>query len=189
MICCLVARKLNFECLCSRQKDFSCTICVILVFQPIFLVFISFFPHYLFWVLSFLYFLVSCNPGHCLFTCEISACSTFLAMFATRIYQKSFFSCFASTFLSTCPVFALSLSSWFLLLFTALCILFSATELFTDLEGAFQSKIDAAYFETSKYLLDVLNKNYQLLEHLQAMRRYLLLGQGDFIRHLMDLLK
>lgn len=64
-----------------------------------------------------------------------------------------------------------------------------ATELFTDLEGAFQSKIDAAYFETSKYLLDVLNKNYHLLEHLQAMRRYLLLGQGDFIRHLMDLLK
>uniref|UniRef100_A0A8C1W1B9 Tubulin, gamma complex associated protein 3 n=1 Tax=Cyprinus carpio TaxID=7962 RepID=A0A8C1W1B9_CYPCA len=64
-----------------------------------------------------------------------------------------------------------------------------AAVLFTDLEGAFQSKIDAAYFETSKYLLDVLNKNYQLLEHLQAMRRYLLLGQGDFIRHLMDLLK
>ncbi|KAI5090002.1 gamma-tubulin complex component 3 isoform X1 [Silurus meridionalis] len=64
-----------------------------------------------------------------------------------------------------------------------------AAELFTDLEGAFQSKIDAAYFETSKYLLDVLNNNYQLLEHLQAMRRYLLLGQGDFIRHLMDLLK
>lgn len=73
--------------------------------------------------------------------------------------------------------------------FLTLCISFSATELFTDLEGAFQSKIDAAYFETSKYLLDVLNKNYQLLEHLQAMRRYLLLGQGDFIRHLMDLLK
>ncbi|XP_015219935.1 gamma-tubulin complex component 3 [Lepisosteus oculatus] len=64
-----------------------------------------------------------------------------------------------------------------------------AAELFTDLEGAFQGKIDAAYFETSKYLLDVLNKNYLLLEHMQAMRRYLLLGQGDFIRHLMDLLK
>ncbi|KAG2456430.1 gamma-tubulin complex component 3 [Polypterus senegalus] len=64
-----------------------------------------------------------------------------------------------------------------------------AAELFTDLEGAFQGKIDAAYFETSKYLLDVLNKNYFLLEHMKAMRRYLLLGQGDFIRHLMDLLK
>lgn len=64
-----------------------------------------------------------------------------------------------------------------------------AAELLSDLEGAFQEKIDAAYFDTSKYLLDVLNRNYQLLDHLQAMRRYLLLGQGDFIRHLMDLLK
>ncbi|KAM9820268.1 gamma-tubulin complex component 3 [Neosynchiropus ocellatus] len=64
-----------------------------------------------------------------------------------------------------------------------------AAELLLDLEGAFQEKIDAAYFDTSKYLLDVLNHNYLLLEHLQAMRRYLLLGQGDFIRHLMDLLK
>ncbi|MBN3282167.1 GCP3 protein, partial [Polyodon spathula] len=64
-----------------------------------------------------------------------------------------------------------------------------AAELFTDLEGSFQGNIDAAYFETSKYLLDVLNKNYHLLDHMQAMRRYLLLGQGDFIRHLMDLLK
>ncbi|KAM9835769.1 gamma-tubulin complex component 3 isoform 1-T1 [Aulostomus maculatus] len=64
-----------------------------------------------------------------------------------------------------------------------------AAELLSDLERAFQEKIDAAYFDTSKYLLDVLNRNYLLLEHLQAMRRYLLLGQGDFIRHLMDLLK
>ncbi|XP_019500377.1 PREDICTED: gamma-tubulin complex component 3 isoform X2 [Hipposideros armiger] len=64
-----------------------------------------------------------------------------------------------------------------------------AADLFTDLENAFQGKIDAAYFETSKYLLDVFNKKYSLLDHMQAMRRYLLLGQGDFIRHLMDLLK
>ncbi|XP_047576402.1 gamma-tubulin complex component 3 isoform X7 [Lutra lutra] len=64
-----------------------------------------------------------------------------------------------------------------------------ATDLFTDLENAFRGKIDAAYFETSKYLLDVLNKKYSLLDHMQAVRRYLLLGQGDFIRHLMDLLK
>ncbi|XP_027413792.1 gamma-tubulin complex component 3 [Bos indicus x Bos taurus] len=64
-----------------------------------------------------------------------------------------------------------------------------AADLFTDLENAFQGKIDAAYFETSKYLLDVLNRKYSLLDHMQAVRRYLLLGQGDFIRHLMDLLK
>lgn len=68
-------------------------------------------------------------------------------------------------------------------------LLLQAAELLSDLEGAFQEKIDVAYFDTSKYLLDVLNRNYLLLEHLQAMRRYLLLGQGDFIRHLMDLLK
>lgn len=70
-----------------------------------------------------------------------------------------------------------------------LLLLLPAAELLSDLEGAFQEKIDVAYFDTSKYLLDVLNRNYLLLEHLQAMRRYLLLGQGDFIRHLMDLLK
>ncbi|XP_048454377.1 gamma-tubulin complex component 3 [Rhincodon typus] len=64
-----------------------------------------------------------------------------------------------------------------------------AAELFTDLEGAFQEKIDSAYHLTSKYLLDVLNQNYHLLEHIKAVRRYLLLGQGDFVRHLMDLLK
>uniref|UniRef100_A0A8C0S040 Tubulin gamma complex component 3 n=1 Tax=Canis lupus familiaris TaxID=9615 RepID=A0A8C0S040_CANLF len=64
-----------------------------------------------------------------------------------------------------------------------------AADVFTDLENAFRGKIDAAYFETSKYLLDVLNRKYSLLDHMQAVRRYLLLGQGDFIRHLMDLLK
>mgnify|MGYP000061750158 CR=1 FL=1 len=83
----------------------------------------------------------------------------------------------------------------FLLLETRSCVcvcfplVFTAADLFTDLENAFQGKIDAAYFETSKYLLDVLNRKYSLLDHMQAVRRYLLLGQGDFIRHLMDLLK
>jgi gamma-tubulin complex component 3 len=35
----------------------------------------------------------------------------------------------------------------------------------------------------------VLHAKYQFMDHLKAMRRYLLLGQGDFIRHLMDLLE
>lgn len=65
----------------------------------------------------------------------------------------------------------------------------TAADLFTDLETAFPGKIDAAYYETSRHLLDVLSQKYSLLDHMQAMRRYLLLGQGDFIRHLMDLLK
>ncbi|XP_040847058.1 gamma-tubulin complex component 3 isoform X1 [Ochotona curzoniae] len=64
-----------------------------------------------------------------------------------------------------------------------------AADLFTELETAFQGRIDAAYLETSKHLLDVLSRKYGLLDHMQAVRRYLLLGQGDFVRHLMDLLK
>lgn len=54
---------------------------------------------------------------------------------------------------------------------------------------ALQEAIDVAYKETSKYLLEILFNKYKFVEHLKAMRRYLLLGQGDFIRHLMDLLE
>ena len=47
--------------------------------------------------------------------------------------------------------------------------------------------------QTKKSLLNicttqVLHTRYQFMDHLSGMRRYLLLGQGDFIRHLMDLL-
>ncbi len=58
-----------------------------------------------------------------------------------------------------------------------------------DLDRVFQRMIDVVYEETSKHLLEVLQNKYKFLEHLKAMRRYLLLGQGDFIRHLMDLLE
>ncbi len=68
-----------------------------------------------------------------------------------------------------------------------------------------QAVVNSAYKETSKYLLKTLHNSYNFMEHLkvwcdgrvsqcttvtiaQALRRYLLLGQGDFIRHLMDLL-
>eukprot|EP00795_Rhopilema_esculentum_P016861 gene16861-8336_t len=83
--------------------------------------------------------------------------------------------------------------------------------------SALEEIIDVVYKKTSKRLLEVLFNKYQFLDHLQddcmshskverhrpqcgrfcmqtelshgAMRRYLLLGQGDFIRHLMDLLQ
>ncbi|XP_038049883.1 gamma-tubulin complex component 3 homolog [Patiria miniata] len=58
-----------------------------------------------------------------------------------------------------------------------------------DLDGSFQQVIDSAYRDTSKRLLHVLYTDYKFLDHLKAMRRYLLLGQGDFIQHLMDLLE
>lgn len=52
-----------------------------------------------------------------------------------------------------------------------------------------QSLMDTTYLEISRRLLDVLNSKYKFMEHMQALRRYLLLGQGDFIRHLMELLE
>ncbi|GFS13898.1 gamma-tubulin complex component [Elysia marginata] len=58
-----------------------------------------------------------------------------------------------------------------------------------DQNSDFQKMLDSVYEETSQHLLSVLQKKYKFLEHLKAMRRYLLLGQGDFIRHLMDLLE
>jgi gamma-tubulin complex component 3 len=58
-----------------------------------------------------------------------------------------------------------------------------------DRDGDLQSMMDTAYLETSRRVLDVLTGQYKFLDHLQALRRYLLLGQGDFIRHLMELLE
>jgi gamma-tubulin complex component 3 len=49
--------------------------------------------------------------------------------------------------------------------------------------------IDSAYIGTNGYLLEILLNKYKLLDHFNALRRYLLLGQGDFIRHLMDLME
>ncbi|KAI9275027.1 Spc98 family-domain-containing protein [Helicostylum pulchrum] len=51
-----------------------------------------------------------------------------------------------------------------------------------------EEAIDVAYMNTSKALLDLLKTKYKLMDHLKAMKRYLLLGQGDFIQYLMDVL-
>lgn len=53
----------------------------------------------------------------------------------------------------------------------------------------FQETIDAAYKETSSALIEILMNKYKLLDHYNALRGYLLLGKGDFIRHLMDLME
>lgn len=50
------------------------------------------------------------------------------------------------------------------------------------------STLESVYRETSLRVLDLLKGKFRLIEHLQALRRYLLLGQGDFIRHLLELL-
>ncbi|CAH1113834.1 unnamed protein product [Psylliodes chrysocephalus] len=52
----------------------------------------------------------------------------------------------------------------------------------------FHTTLENVYKETSIRVLDLLKNKYKLYEHLQSLRRYLLLGQGDFIRHLLELL-
>ncbi|KAG9292620.1 hypothetical protein G9A89_006992 [Geosiphon pyriformis] len=50
---------------------------------------------------------------------------------------------------------------------------------------ALEHSIDATYTATSKRLLNILYLKYRLMEHFTALKRYLLLGQGDFIQYLM----
>ncbi|RLN86702.1 hypothetical protein BBJ28_00010445 [Nothophytophthora sp. Chile5] len=51
-----------------------------------------------------------------------------------------------------------------------------------------EAMIEKVSNSTNEYLIRTLMERYQLLDHCQALKRYLLLGQGDFIQYLMDLL-
>lgn len=55
-------------------------------------------------------------------------------------------------------------------------------------ENEFEHLLNTAYKEVSQKALELLFGNYKLRSHFRGLRQYLLLGQGDFIRHLMDLL-
>ncbi|GJN76230.1 microtubule-nucleating Tub4p (gamma-tubulin) complex component [Purpureocillium lilacinum] len=46
--------------------------------------------------------------------------------------------------------------------------------------------IDEAYKTTMKRLMDLMANRFNLFDHLQALKNYLLLGQGDFIALLME---
>lgn len=71
-----------------------------------------------------------------------------------------------------------------------ICFFITAEALLSlDPHRDLQSLMDTTYLEISRRVLDVLNSKYKFMEHMQALRRYLLLGQGDFIRHLMELLE
>lgn len=64
-----------------------------------------------------------------------------------------------------------------------------AESMFTqNTNSTFQQMIDKVYIETSLRLLDCMHTKYKFMDHLKALRRYLLFGQGDFITHLMTLL-
>ncbi|KAL9000532.1 MAG: hypothetical protein Q9169_000825 [Polycauliona sp. 2 TL-2023] len=49
-----------------------------------------------------------------------------------------------------------------------------------------ETSIDKAYKTTMARLIDLMDSKFQLFEHLRALKKYLLLGQGDFIALLME---
>lgn len=49
--------------------------------------------------------------------------------------------------------------------------------------------IQRAFTETSAHVLSILFTRYKFLDHISALRKYLLLGQGDIIRYLLQLLE
>lgn len=50
-----------------------------------------------------------------------------------------------------------------------------------------ESLVDEASKRIDKHLLDVIYERYKFKEHCLAIKRYLLLGQGDFVQYLMDI--
>lgn len=70
-------------------------------------------------------------------------------------------------------------------------VIYFLVEIFFDMDpdGRLQTMMDAAYKETSTRVVEILTKQYHLMDHLQGIKGYLLLGQGHFIQHLMHLLE
>ncbi|KAK9457372.1 Spc98 family-domain-containing protein [Dipodascopsis uninucleata] len=48
--------------------------------------------------------------------------------------------------------------------------------------------VSVAYNKTVTYLMEILTNKFKLRDHIQALKNYLLLGQGDFVAMLMELL-
>jgi gamma-tubulin complex component 3 len=53
-------------------------------------------------------------------------------------------------------------------------------------DAQLEEKAEQEYLRTAKLLRDILFDKFHLGKHLFAIRKYLLLGQGDFIQYLMD---
>ena len=64
-----------------------------------------------------------------------------------------------------------------------ICLSFSETA-----GNRLHEAIEHCYRETSSLVLDTMFRRYKLMDHVSAMRKYLLLGQGDLIRYLLELL-
>ncbi|CAH1401554.1 unnamed protein product [Nezara viridula] len=59
----------------------------------------------------------------------------------------------------------------------------------TDPRSKLSETILAIFEETSKQVLDTLVNEFKLFQHFQGLRRYILLGQGDFVNYYMELVE
>ncbi|KAJ3331503.1 hypothetical protein HDU76_003008 [Blyttiomyces sp. JEL0837] len=50
----------------------------------------------------------------------------------------------------------------------------------------FEETIKKSYEQISGKVLEILYEKYKLIDHFMALKKYLLLGQGDFVQNLMD---
>jgi gamma-tubulin complex component 3 len=50
------------------------------------------------------------------------------------------------------------------------------------------SEIDLLHYEVNKHLMSIIYTNFKFKQHLESLNRYFLLGQGDLMQYLMDLL-
>ncbi|KAK9366818.1 Spc98 family-domain-containing protein [Lipomyces kononenkoae] len=57
-----------------------------------------------------------------------------------------------------------------------------------EADGEIETAIDTAHRKTVTHLMFLLTTKFKLQEHIQALKNYLLLGQGDFVAMLLELL-
>lgn len=82
------------------------------------------------------------------------------------------------------------LSSKMVLTLQIIFLLLPVEDIFADVaDTKLHIMVNEVYLNTSKKVLDIVMGPHKLLEHLQAMRKYLLLGQGDLVGLLMEKLK
>jgi len=58
-----------------------------------------------------------------------------------------------------------------------------------ELDNPLLTCVGEAYRAASRHVLDIMCTKFRLLDHLAALRKFLLLGQGDIMRYLLDLLE
>jgi len=58
-----------------------------------------------------------------------------------------------------------------------------------ELDSPLLETIGHLYRSTARHVLDVMFGKFQLMGHMGALRKYMLLGQGDIMRYLLDLLE